>query len=767
MKSKTERELAPILALIQGLKEANQKWAKVKAEWREEKMDYKRQVRLLTNQITHFQKGLGDDQWTVQMEKEYSGIKGRRPGHSRIKSDLPINFKRAEEMDRSSSKQFNEQMFELLEEASGSQESSDERSTLVSRKKESVKSFGKNGRSRRTPSIKGSAKSSKVNVISGKKSLSGKKTKTKRYKGDNESCMIKTHDRLISNPAQPTTEVLNQSVEKKNLCSINDLYLAETKNQNRASSNHRVQTLNTVSDSSELLRNSNIVQQPSSQIIDFKEPFTDLTLFIDSQVGKEKHLRLYESPSSKKYLERLRGQRKDKTKKVSPREFRKATKVHSQALKDLAEFSERFFTKPSTTTEVVESSNRAEEDAEGFLPDPSHNPKRLINMNQDFFDHTYINGQSPKSSHRDNFSLSKFTRSNENNEFKVVYSRTLHLDAINSLDFLNVKGGLALVTSSEDCVSKLWSLDYKVKALNPYVGVSLSKPQSSKQFRNANTIRSGGKAQFLFDSVSCHLRQTVRSSVHPLISSCLLSTDQSLSDVLCTGNTNGDIFTYRLSDEGLLEKSKTIKGLSEPVWSLAHSSGELVLGSTPNRIRLFSVVNGDYVEFSSLVSNRNFYGCAEFYSPNEFVVNSFYSKTTRNEFVFYDIQKRQESNNIHFSGGFSNVFKSIAKYDLLIAASDQRTISLFDVREKQVVSSFVAHVGPVVTFDTNLDNHLIVSGGLDHSVRLWDTRTFKCLKEVSLYRPKNEETVHQLRICPKVEFIYVACSNASLRIYHI
>jgi WD40 repeat protein len=316
----------------------------------------------------------------------------------------------------------------------------------------------------------------------------------------------------------------------------------------------------------------------------------------------------------------------------------------------------------------------------------------------------------------------------------------------------------------------------------PKIGMKADVHPSTKDlinFASNAQIRIGAKFNALghqlttrkFSSASLVIRQVIRSHHAPLFS-CCKSYSGNLPYVsshgplqFFTGDMKGTISCFRLVDDQLVQW-RAFKGGFEPVWALSYAHPGFLLSSTPNKIKLFdlSKVRNKNEDFS-ISTNKRFFGHLEFLTPENFVVNSFSSKTLKNEFLMFDLMKEKESEKFVSKQGLSNFFKSIAKSDLLISANEDRTISFYDIRMKEQIKTFVAHSNAVVSLDVNTDRHLMVTAGCDASIRMWDFRYLNCLTEMPVHRMKYDDSIFDVKFDPSADLFCTAGADSSVKIF--
>eukprot|EP01132_Coremiostelium_polycephalum_P005519 gene5519-6877_t len=64
----------------------------------------------------------------------------------------------------------------------------------------------------------------------------------------------------------------------------------------------------------------------------------------------------------------------------------------------------------------------------------------------------------------------------------------------------------------------------------------------------------------------------------------------------------------------------------------------------------------------------------------------------------------------------------------LVTASNDQTLKLWDVDVGKSIVSMENNVGPILSVDSHHQQPLIISGGTDHKVKLWDSRTGHCFR---------------------------------------
>ena len=90
---------------------------------------------------------------------------------------------------------------------------------------------------------------------------------------------------------------------------------------------------------------------------------------------------------------------------------------------------------------------------------------------------------------------------------------------------------------------------------------------------------------------------------------------------------------------------------------------------------------------------------------------------------------------------------------MLIAATEDSKLRFFDLNSGKLINSVIGHADSVSSLCTGLvlqgQPHLLVSGGHDGAVRVWDIRTFQLLHDMAAHRRKYEEGTLALAACPR------------------
>ena len=318
---------------------------------------------------------------------------------------------------------------------------------------------------------------------------------------------------------------------------------------------------------------------------------------------------------------------------------------------------------------------------------------------------------------------------------KIIHSKPIHLDSVNTLDFHNE----SLISSSDDHLVKVWNIGSDASHKSGQ-GSSLANPEEKDSNNNKIKIKN---------------RQTIRMSIFPLLSSYLSENEY------YSGNSAGEINIFSVTS-GKLKHKKTIKGHFEPAWSISELTSNNIIVSTPNKIRL---INSKTENEEFIVNNKVYFGLLRSLSQHSYIVNTHNNGLYLSEFLLYDLEKNSIASNFKSSNHYISHF-DVSTPNILYSCGNNKEIEKFDLRTKKVISSFVAHSEGISCFDLSLDSNLIATAGLNSSVRLFDNRNNKCFNEKSLLCRKYSETIKVIKFHNK-HFLYCGTADSYLSIFKI
>jgi WD40 repeat protein len=303
----------------------------------------------------------------------------------------------------------------------------------------------------------------------------------------------------------------------------------------------------------------------------------------------------------------------------------------------------------------------------------------------------------------------------------LLSSVNAHLDSIRKCEFVSFQ---KFFTFSEDCLIKLWSLGKSAKELE-------KKPI---------------------------LLKTLREHSSPILSSF------SNERFLFSGDSSGMLNCFSHNEEGV-SLQRTFKTGHEPVWDIDYlEQSRLILTSNTNRVKIWNIdqLNAKK-ETWKLSSPKKIYGPVR-WCNSDFVAHCATTKTLKNYFFFYDLEKDTEKQVIVQKGGSSNFFK--IKDNLLFSANEDKKISVYDIRLGKEVKEFIAHSQSVLTFDFDESQNILISAGCDSSLRLWDLKHFRCLHEIPAHRQKYDDSIFDLKILSQQNLVVTTGADSTFKMFN-
>ncbi|CAG8675377.1 4901_t:CDS:10 [Acaulospora morrowiae] len=103
---------------------------------------------------------------------------------------------------------------------------------------------------------------------------------------------------------------------------------------------------------------------------------------------------------------------------------------------------------------------------------------------------------------------------------------------------------------------------------------------------------------------------------------------------------------------------------------------------------------------------------------------------------------------------------------LLFSAHEDKYIRIFDVNSGNCSFSMIAHLDSVTSLDVDPSGMVLISGGHDSSIRLWDiVSTRQCIQEFALHRSKSDEGVLCVQYHSSLPWIASGGADSVVKIY--
>lgn len=422
----------------------------------------------------------------------------------------------------------------------------------------------------------------------------------------------------------------------------------------------------------------------------------------------------------------------------------------------------------------------------------SQSMREIIDINKHLFEktHTHLSKKSDFFEFRQSVGLNACNRGS----IKVIASIPAHLDSIRKFEFVKNKADeLFIISFSDDCLIKSRKININEETTsenkqNSNVDLNYMSVQSeikTNQFLDMETkkyqeVYSRRKIESQFNSsihqnlyqnlskppnISIKKVENLRVHLAPIFSTFASKSTDGPTRIF-SGDSTGQVHTFLLENDKMI-KHKSFKTGSEPCWGLTFFEDDLLVTSSPNKIKIFSLsTSPEKKEKFMYTNNKSFFGQIKSYNSSSFLVNSYSSCTLKNEFVLFDLMNQKESMRIHSTRAFSNSFVHVQTGNLLFSANEDKTVSIYDMREGVESHHFCAHSESVSSIDVCFDKNKIVTGGTDSSVRLWDLRTLRIYNEVHVHRKKLGDSIFDVKFDPSGTFIGSSGADGVLKIFH-
>ena len=422
-----------------------------------------------------------------------------------------------------------------------------------------------------------------------------------------------------------------------------------------------------------------------------------------------------------------------------------------------------------------------------------YSPKELLEMNADLFESTQVHvwEKADSAEPRSPFELFNVA---SNKSLTMLDSKAAHLDSIRRLEFIeDERLGLLGFTFAEDGLIRTWRVHYSdrdqrypplpqepkfVDAQAKSIGLLLPGLDATGQreappfFQQAHRRQIGRATSFInmdapkLPSVKIKRGAILRCHSGAIFSSC----SQVAGGVrrLFSGDRFGTVNCFDVVD-GQPERIRVFRTGSEPVWALATLDADTLVTSSPNKVKVFSLSRSpERREELLFETNSSLFGQLKALSPSSFVVNSYQAETLANEFLVYDVVKQRVAGRMASNQLFCNAMAVISERGVLLSANEDKTVSLYDLRDPSQTQSksFFAHSDAVMALDVCPDKNLLVTGGADSSVRLWDLRAQRIHNEIHAHRRKFGDSVLDVKFDAAGRLIGSAGADGILKIFH-
>lgn len=376
-------------------------------------------------------------------------------------------------------------------------------------------------------------------------------------------------------------------------------------------------------------------------------------------------------------------------------------------------------------------------------------------------------------------------------------SKAAHLDVIRRLEFVeNQRKELLALTFSEDSTIRTWRVAFS--NTDPNVGEAAKKSEFRQQIsehvvptpqelnleppkpkewappiwaQHSSRKQLGKAASFLnleaskAPTVKLKPGKMVRAHSGAIFSSCVSRLPNAPVRVF-SGDQSGTVNCFEIESEGL-DRIKSFKAGSEPVWALDVLDADSLVTSSPNKVKVFSVSRSTDHRGELLFENvSGLFGNLKALNSTSFIVHSYSPATLDGEFILYDVGAQREVCRMASSQKICNSMAVIPHLGILLSANEDKTVSVFDTREQCQTNFFNAHSDAVTAIDVCPDKNLVVTAGADSTVRLWDLRSLRIHNVIHAHRRKHDDSIFDVRFDAAARIIGSAGADGALKIFH-
>uniref|UniRef100_A0A5K3FFL1 WD_REPEATS_REGION domain-containing protein n=2 Tax=Mesocestoides corti TaxID=53468 RepID=A0A5K3FFL1_MESCO len=368
------------------------------------------------------------------------------------------------------------------------------------------------------------------------------------------------------------------------------------------------------------------------------------------------------------------------------------------------------------------------------------------------------------------------------------YSLRSHFDAIRAVTFHH--SDQIVLTGSEDCTLRLWSLAKRVQA----------KKSSCLDVEPMYTCR-GHTSPVLCVALLSVSPSASDVSIDSSNSSPLDATLE--SNFAFSGSLDGEIRSWRFGGLQLMlyenfdssVSGPLLKGHSDAVWSLAvRADGSVLSASADGTVQLWNAFPALLQQPQPFCKDTNVLSAVRVFRPissggvavptsvvflpnesNLSADDSFAVGLTSGDVCIIQLEtKRQvhrfepthsKSADVTEPPGSVNALCVHPSQPLLIAAHENRQIRFLDTTQGTCLHCMVAHLEGVTSLAIDPRGIYLLSASHDSSIRLWDIESRTCVQEFTSHRKKYDESIHSVAFHPSRPLIASAGADGLAKVY--
>ncbi|KAL5967364.1 Striatin [Taenia solium] len=367
------------------------------------------------------------------------------------------------------------------------------------------------------------------------------------------------------------------------------------------------------------------------------------------------------------------------------------------------------------------------------------------------------------------------------------YTLRSHFDAIRSVTFHHADQ--ILLTGSEDCTLRVWSLAKRVQA----------KKSSCLDVEPMYTCRGHTTP------VLCVALLSISPAGKDNIASGRSSPLETALEInfAFSGSLDGEIRSWRLGGLQLMlyeafdpsVGGPLLKGHSDAVWSIAaRTDGTVLSASADGTVQLWNtfppLLQQPQQAFKRdtrvLSATRVFRPASGTQATTTHAVptsvlflpsddSAFAVGLTSGDVCVIHLETGRQ---IHFfestpsksadvaePPGSVNALAAHPTLPLLFSAHENRQIRFLDTAQGTCLHSMVAHLEGVTALAVDPRGLILLSASHDASIRLWDVETRTCVQEFTSHRRKHDESIHSVAFHPTLPLIASAGADGLVKVY--
>lgn len=116
-----------------------------------------------------------------------------------------------------------------------------------------------------------------------------------------------------------------------------------------------------------------------------------------------------------------------------------------------------------------------------------------------------------------------------------------------------------------------------------------------------------------------------------------------------------------------------------------------------------------------------------------------------------------------------NKIETNSVHNLMVAGTEDCKIRFFDLKSNQLIKTVVGHADAISCLTPMMatNPHILVSGGHDGSVRIWDIRTFQLLHDMSANRRKYDEGTLAVAVNSQLSLLAAAGADSNVKLFQM